>query len=63
MTGPTRRVAGRGGGVSGSLARMAAGGKAALSANHLAALMLPPALRRLYIACDAYAAGQTALAD
>jgi hypothetical protein len=30
---------------------------AALSANHLAALLLPPTLRRLYIACDADAAG------
>jgi Toprim domain len=30
---------------------------AALSANHLAALLLPPALRRLYIARDADAAG------
>ncbi|WP_256754802.1 toprim domain-containing protein [Mesorhizobium sp. Mes31] len=35
---------------------------AALSANHLAALLLPPALRRLYIARDADAAGDTALA-
>jgi hypothetical protein len=35
---------------------------AALSANHLAALLLPPALRRLYIARDADAAGETALA-
>ncbi|MCZ8548779.1 toprim domain-containing protein, partial [Mesorhizobium qingshengii] len=35
---------------------------AALSANHLAALVLPPALRRLYIARDADAAGDTALA-
>jgi hypothetical protein len=34
---------------------------AALSANHLAALLLPPALRRLYIARDADAAGDTAL--
>ncbi|TIO62437.1 toprim domain-containing protein [Mesorhizobium sp.] len=35
---------------------------AALSANHLAALLLPPALRRLYIACEADAAGNMALA-
>jgi hypothetical protein len=35
---------------------------AALSANHLAALLLPPSLRRLYIACDADAAGDMALA-
>ena len=35
---------------------------AALSANHLAALLLPPALRRLYIARDADAAGDVALA-
>lgn len=35
---------------------------AALSANHLAALLLPPALRRLYIARDADAAGDTAFA-
>ncbi|KRR14161.1 DUF7146 domain-containing protein [Bradyrhizobium valentinum] len=35
---------------------------AALSANHLAALLLPPALRRLYIARDADTAGDTALA-
>jgi hypothetical protein len=34
---------------------------AALSANHLAALLLPPALRRLYIARDADAAGDAAL--
>jgi len=34
---------------------------AALSANHLAALLLPPALRRLYIARDADAAGDMAL--
>ncbi len=34
----------------------------ALSANHLAALLLPPALRRIYIARDADAAGDTALA-
>lgn len=34
---------------------------AALSANHLAALLLPPTLRRLYIACDADAAGGAAL--
>jgi len=33
---------------------------AALSANHLAALRFPPALRRLYIARDADAAGDTA---
>jgi phage/plasmid primase-like uncharacterized protein len=30
---------------------------AALSANHLAAMLLSPSLRRLYIACDADAAG------
>ena len=35
---------------------------AALSANHLAALLLPSALRRLYIARDADAAGDMALA-
>jgi hypothetical protein len=35
---------------------------AALSANHLAALLLPPTQRRLYIARDADAAGDTALA-
>ena len=35
---------------------------AALSANHLAALLLPQALRRLYIACDADAAGMGAAA-
>ena len=35
---------------------------AALSANHLAALLLPPALRRLYIARDADAAGDMAFA-
>jgi hypothetical protein len=35
---------------------------AALSANHLAALLLSPALRRLYIARDADAAGDMALA-
>ena len=35
---------------------------AALSANHLAALVLPSALRRLYIARDADAAGDMALA-
>jgi len=33
---------------------------AALSANHLAALMLPPGLRRLYIAVDSDTAGQGA---
>ena len=33
---------------------------AALSANHLAALLLPLSLRRLYIACDADAAGMGA---
>ena len=36
---------------------------AALSANHLAALELPPTLRRLYIARDADAAGDRALAN
>ena len=35
---------------------------AALSANHLAALLLPPTLRRLYIARDADAAGHIAFA-
>ena len=35
---------------------------AALSANHLAALLLPPTLRRLYIARDADAAGDMSLA-
>jgi hypothetical protein len=35
---------------------------AALSANHLAALLLPLTLRRLYIARDADAAGDAALA-
>ena len=35
---------------------------AALSANHLVALLLPPALRRLYVARDADAAGDLALA-
>ncbi|PPQ34460.1 hypothetical protein CCS01_10785 [Rhodopila globiformis] len=35
---------------------------AALSASHLAALQFPPALRRLYIARDADAAGETAVA-
>jgi hypothetical protein len=35
---------------------------AALSANHLAALLLPLTLRRLYIARDADAAGDMALA-
>jgi hypothetical protein len=34
---------------------------AALSANHLAALLLPPTLRRLYIARDADASGDMAL--
>jgi hypothetical protein len=33
---------------------------AALSANHLAAMMLPSGLRRLYIARDDDAAGDTA---
>jgi hypothetical protein len=33
---------------------------ATLSANHLAALLLPPTLRRLYIACDNDAAGVVA---
>jgi hypothetical protein len=33
---------------------------AALSANHLAALLLPLTLRRLYVACDADAAGMRA---
>jgi len=35
---------------------------AALSANHLVALLLPPTLRRLYVARDADAAGDMALA-
>ena len=35
---------------------------AALSADHLAAMLFPPTLRRLYIARDADAAGDTALA-
>jgi hypothetical protein len=35
---------------------------AALSAHHLAALALPPTLRRLYLARDADAAGDLALA-
>jgi len=35
---------------------------AGLSANHLAALLLPLTLRRLYIARDADAAGDMALA-
>ena len=35
---------------------------AALSANHLAALLLPTALRRIYVARDADAAGDMALA-
>jgi len=35
---------------------------AALSANHLAALLLPPTLRRLYVARDTDAAGDTAFA-
>jgi hypothetical protein len=35
---------------------------AALSANHLAALLLPPTLRRLYVARDTDAAGDMALA-
>lgn len=35
---------------------------AALSASHLAALLFPPTLRRLYIACDADAAGMGAMA-
>jgi hypothetical protein len=35
---------------------------AALSANHVAAFLLPPALRRLYIARDTDAAGDMALA-
>ncbi|CAH0496417.1 toprim domain-containing protein [Novosphingobium sp. CECT 9465] len=34
---------------------------AALSAAHLAALLFPPVLRRLYVACDADAAGHSAL--
>ncbi|MBU6298602.1 MAG: toprim domain-containing protein, partial [Alphaproteobacteria bacterium] len=33
---------------------------AALSAHHLAAMLLPPTLRRLYIACDADTAGKVA---
>ncbi|MFC3670157.1 DUF7146 domain-containing protein [Novosphingobium pokkalii] len=34
---------------------------AALSSTHLAALLFPPALRRLYVSCDADAAGRRAL--
>jgi len=34
---------------------------AALSANHLAAMLLPPTLRRFYIARDADAAGDAAV--
>ena len=36
---------------------------AALSANHLAALLLPPTLRRLYVARDADRAGDAAMAS
>jgi hypothetical protein len=36
---------------------------AALSANHLAALLFPPTLRRLYVARDADPAGDTAMAS
>lgn len=36
---------------------------AALSANHLAALLLPPTLRRLYVARDADPAGDAAMAS
>lgn len=36
---------------------------AALSANHLAALLLPPTLRRLYVAHDADPAGDAAMAS
>ncbi|KAF0098941.1 MAG: hypothetical protein FD144_4016 [Rhodospirillaceae bacterium] len=36
---------------------------AALSANHLAALLLPPTLRRLYVARDADSAGDSAMAS
>jgi hypothetical protein len=36
---------------------------AALSANHLAALLLPPTLRRLYVARDRDPAGDTAMAS
>lgn len=36
---------------------------AALSANHLAALLFPPSVRRLYVARDADAAGDTATAN
>ena len=36
---------------------------AALSANHLAALLLPPTLRRLYVARDADSAGDAAMAS
>ena len=35
---------------------------AALSANHLAALLLPPTLRRLYVAHDSDPAGNAAMA-
>ncbi len=36
---------------------------AALSANHLAALLFPSTLRRLYVACDADPAGDAAMAS
>jgi hypothetical protein len=36
---------------------------AALSANHLAAMLLPPTLRRLYVARDADPAGDAAMAS
>jgi Toprim domain len=45
-----------------SLALPAMPAAAALPANHLAALLLPPTLRRLYIARDADAIGDLALA-
>jgi Toprim domain len=45
-----------------SLALPAMPAAAALPANHLAALLLPPTLRRLYITRDADAAGDMALA-
>jgi hypothetical protein len=36
---------------------------AALSASRLAGLLLPPGLQRLYVACDADAAGLNASAE
>jgi hypothetical protein len=48
--------------LSQSLALSAMPAAAALPANHLAALLLPPTLRRLYIARDVDATGDLALA-